>query len=77
MGFHNLNGLAYERAFLQEIEMFQNADQGVRADDVAAALLLRDHGKMELLGRLYRREITTATMVDEDTVLEDLLFQEN
>lgn len=76
MGFHDLQGSAYEHAFMAEVENFQDAHNGVPSGDVAAALILRDHGRTELLQRLHQREITVVSTADEDTVVEDLLFQE-
>ena len=76
MGLHDLQGSAYEHAFMAEVENFQDADKGVPGDDVAAALLLRDYGRTVLLQRLYRREITVVFPVDEDTTIEDLMLQE-
>jgi len=75
MGLHSLQGSAYEQAYMAEVENFQDADKGVPADSVAAALLLRDHGRTELLQRLYRREITVVCTVDEDTTIDDLEFE--
>jgi len=76
MGFHDLKGLQYEAAYMAEVENFQDAHRGVPGNDVAAALILRDHGRTELLQRLYRREITVISNVDEDTSVDDLVFQD-
>jgi hypothetical protein len=72
---HELEGSAYEDAFMAEVNNFKDAQKGVNGDDVAAALILRDEGRMDLVERLHRREIHVFGEVDEDTRFEDLVFE--
>jgi hypothetical protein len=75
MKLHQLEGLAYEEVYLAEVENFKDPEKGVNGDDVAAALILRDEGRADLLSRLHRREIHVVGEVDEDTRFEDLVFE--
>jgi hypothetical protein len=72
---HELEGSDYEDVYLQEVGNFKDAAHGVNGDDVAAALILRDAGRMDLLGRLHRREIHVVGRVDEDSTFQDLEFE--
>jgi hypothetical protein len=72
---HKLQGVTYEKAFMDEIENFKNAVNGVPASDVAVALLLKDGGRPDLLEKLYGREIHVVGSINEDTKIEDLKFQ--
>jgi hypothetical protein len=72
---HELQGSAYEDVYLEEVGNFKDATSGVDGDDIAAALILRDEGRLDLLERLHRRELHTVVSVDEDTRFEDLEFE--
>ena len=72
---HELEGLAYEIVFMEEVSQFKDAALGVNANDVAAALIVRDEGGDDLLERLYRREIHVVGEVDEESRFEELEFE--
>jgi hypothetical protein len=73
---HELTGSDYEVVFMHEVENFRDAGSGVAGDDVAAALICRDEGRLDLVGRLRRREIHVVGEVDEDTHFSDLEFSQ-
>lgn len=75
MKLHELEGSDYEDVFQAEISNFVHPERGVDGNDVAAAIILRDAERSDLLMSLYRREIRTLSDVDEFTRLEDLEFQ--
>jgi len=71
------DGLVLEKRFDTEVREFVNGATGVECDDVAAAILLRDSGRFDLLKALQQRLITVMNEevdVDTDTV-ETLLFK--
>jgi hypothetical protein len=72
---HELEGSAFEDAFMAEINNFKDAMKGVNGDDVAAALILKDEGRTDLLEKLHQREIHVVGEVDEDTKFKDLVFE--
>ena len=74
---HELEGSAYEQAYLAEIAKFKDAGNGVTHNDVAGALILRDNGRSDLLKKLHARLIYVVTEVDEDTIFSDLEFSAN
>jgi hypothetical protein len=71
------DGLAFERDLLNEVSCFKNAESGVTADDVEAALILREADETDLLRLLHARTIHIAVPLDEDAVLADLMFEIN
>ena len=71
------DGLAFEERCSEECRQFVNASKGVHWDNIFAAILLRDGGRLDLLKALQQRVITVANErvdIDEDSV-ETLLFQ--
>jgi hypothetical protein len=57
---------------LNEVSHFKDAANG---DDVAAALILRDEGRTDLLERLHNRKIHCVVAVYEESRFEDLEFE--
>ena len=72
---HGLEGFDYEQAYLEEVSNFKDAALGVDGNDVAAALILKDEGRTDLLDRLHKREIHCVVSVDEESRFEDLQFE--
>lgn len=72
---HELQGLAYEKVYEAEVGNFKNARRGVNGNDVTAALILKDAGRMDLLEKLHQREIHVVGEVDEDSTFADLVFE--
>ena len=72
MKLNDLRGAAYDEVFREEVSKFKAGKTG---DDVRAAIILRDSGKMDLLRLLHKREIRVVVDVDEDTRLGDLRFE--
>jgi hypothetical protein len=70
------DGFGFEERCSQEHRGFVNWEQGVDWDDIFAAILLRDSGRLDLLKALQERLITVANeVVDVDTdTVETLLF---
>ena len=70
------DGLAFEQMYMSEVACFHNAKTGVDPDDVAAALVLRAEGKMELLRLLHEGKIEAMGSVDFDfDEVTDLMFK--
>ena len=69
-----LEGEEFETAFLSECTFFINAEGGVQADQIMAAMLLRDAGKYDILEKLHNRKIKAIGLIDEDTEVQDLEF---
>ena len=72
---HELEGSDYEDVYLMELWNFKDPQAGVDGDDLEAAFILSDTGRMDLLERLRRREIHVVGRVDEDSTFEDLEFE--
>ena len=71
------DGLEFEQRCSREYREFANRERGVHWDNIFAAILLRDGGRLDLLKALQQRVITVANErvdVDRDSV-ESLLFQ--
>jgi hypothetical protein len=72
---HGLEGFDYEQEYMKEVENFKDAAKGVNGDDIAAALILRDEGRIDLLRKLHQRKMHVVGVVDEDSNFEDLEFE--
>ena len=75
ISLHQLEGEAYEEVFMNEVGYFKNAAAGVSGDDVAACLLCRDTGRIDLVERLHKREIHCVISVDELSTFLELEFE--
>jgi hypothetical protein len=60
------DGLAFEEMYQKEVSYFHNAKTGVDHEQVAAALVLRVEGRMELLKLLHEGKIKVLRPVDFD-----------
>ena len=62
------DGIELERRFNSEVRDFVKGATGVPCDDVAAAILLRDAGNLEVLRALQQNIITTAYLVSLEEI---------
>jgi hypothetical protein len=72
---HKFDGEEFETAFLQECTLFINAEQGVRGQDIEAAMLCRDSNRYDLLRLLHLRRIQVVGEVLEDDEIQNLEFE--
>ena len=75
ISLHELEGFDYEQAYMEEVGNFTDAAKGVDGDDVAACLICRDAGRLDLVEQLHRREIRCVVRVDEDSTFQELEFE--
>ena len=70
------DGFEFEQMYQQEVAQFANANTGVSGDNVEAAIILRDAGKLAALKLLHDGviEVVGAVDLDCDTV-SDLTFR--
>ena len=69
------DGLDFEREFLKECSLFLNAREGVRGQDIEAAMILRSENKYDLLQLLHLRRIRVIGEVQEGDEVKDLEFE--
>jgi hypothetical protein len=72
---HELQGQAYEDVYMQEISNFKDAAAGVDGNDIAAALILLDEGRTDLLTQLRQGQVHVIGEIDEDSTFSELEFE--
>jgi hypothetical protein len=60
------DGLRFEQLFMSEVGYFRDADQGVSADSVMAALVARREKKFDLLKLIHERRLEPMEYVHDD-----------
>jgi hypothetical protein len=75
VALRSLEGEEYENVFMKELMNFKDSQLGVDANDIDAALILRDEGEMKLLKRLHDRRIHVIGKVDDLSTFSELEFE--
>jgi len=69
------DGIVFERLYMAEVQHFADTvpDADISHDDVMAAVLLRDAGRLEVLQLLYSRKLKAKRCyADDDDTADDV-----
>jgi hypothetical protein len=61
-----MDGLEFEKHFLEEVGHFRDAQHGVPGDLVMAALVARREQKLDLLKLIHERRVKPTQYIDDD-----------
>jgi hypothetical protein len=61
-----MDGLKFEKQFMEEVSHFKDAEQGVSGDLVMAALIARREQKFDLLKLIHERQVEPTQYIDDD-----------